>query len=117
MELSQVMEQKTFLVVGDTENKEKFAYKIKTGLEEKGFTVFDTDKNFSNLENLPENIDILDLCINAGKGLQFMQNNKKNFKCIVIQPGAESEQLKSYLKSNGYTFIESCLLVGMKIYC
>ena len=38
MDLEQIMQMNTFAVVGDTLNPEKYAYKIKEGLLEQGYT-------------------------------------------------------------------------------
>ena len=50
------------------------------------------------------------------KGLKLLQECKKNFKCIVIQPGASDEALLSYLNENNMPYIDGCLLVGLKLY-
>ena len=63
-----------------------------------------------------EVIDIIDLCIHPVKGLKLLQECKKNFKCIVIQPGASDEALLSYLNENNMPYIDGCLLVGLKLY-
>lgn len=116
MELKEIMEQKVMVVVGDTLNEEKYAYKIKTKLLEKGYTVYAVGKELSSINDINEEIDIIDLCINPVKGLKLIKECKKNFKCIVIQPGAESDELLEYLEENNIDFIEGCLLVGMRLY-
>ena len=45
-----------------------------------------------------------------------MQECKKSFDCIVIQPGAESDALKQYLDDNKLPYVENCLLIGMRKY-
>lgn len=116
MELKEIMQKKRFAVVGDTLNPDKYAYKIKQGLLEKGFTVYAVGKELASLNDIPEDIEIIDLCINAKKGLQLMQECKKSFDCIVIQPGAESDALKQYLDDNKLPYVENCLLIGMRKY-
>lgn len=116
MELKEIMEQKVMVVVGDTLNEEKYAHKIKTKLIEKGYTVYAVGKELKSINDIDEEIDIIDLCINPVKGLEIIKDCKKNFKCVVIQPGAESEELLAYLTQNNIDFIEGCLLVGMRLY-
>lgn len=116
MDLKEVMQQNRFAVIGDTLNEEKYAFKIKNGLQNNGYTVFPVGKEISSLNDISEEIDIIDLCINPPAGLSLIKESKKNFKCIVIQPGAESEELKNYLKENDLPYIESCLLVGLSMY-
>lgn len=116
MELKEIMGQKVFAVVGDTVNCEKYAYKIKHGLLEKGYKVHSVGKELASLNDIPEEIDIIDLCIHPVKGLSLMRDCKKNFKCIVIQPGAESDELLAYLNERNLPYIQGCLLVGLSVY-
>lgn len=116
MDLKEVMQQHHFVVVGDTLNEEKYAYKIKKGLQEKGYHAQAVGKELASINDAQGDIDIIDLCINPVKGLQLIQENKKPFKCIVIQPGAESETLKNYLDENKLPYIENCVLVGLRMY-
>ena len=91
MDLEQIMQMNTFAVVGDTLNPEKYAYKIKEGLLEQGYTVHSV-------------------------GIQRLRECRKPFRCIVIQPGAESPEILSYLQEQNLPYIEGCLLVGMRLY-
>lgn len=116
MDLKEIMQQQKFAVVGDTINEEKYAYKIKNGLQNNGYSVYPVGKELSSLNNIPDEVDIIDLCINPVKGLSLVKECKKPFKCIVIQPGAESEELLSYLTQNNLPYIEGCLLVGLSLY-
>lgn len=116
MELREVMEKRTFVVVGDTLTEGKYAYRIKTGLLEKGYSVFAVGKELSSINAIDSEIDIIDLCINPVKGLELISECLKPFKCIVIQPGAESDELITYLQENQLPYIQACLLVGMKLY-
>lgn len=117
MDLKEVMAQKTFAVLGDTVNEGKYAYKIKQGLIEKGYTVYAVGKELESLNDIPGEVDIIDLCINPVKGLKLLKESKKTCKCVVIQPGASSEEIVGYLKENSIPYIDGCLLVGMKEYC
>lgn len=116
MDLKEIMNQTVFAVAGDTLNPEKYAYKIKHGLLEHGYTVYSVGKELSDFDSVPEEIDIIDLCINPVKGLELIKKCKKSFKCIVIQPGAESEELLSYLNEKNLPYIQGCLLVGLRLY-
>ena len=116
MTLKEVMCQQNFAVVGDTLNEEKYAYRIKQGLSEHSYTVFCVGKELSSLNDIAEEIDIIDLCTNSTAGLELIRDCKKPFKCIVIQPGAESPELINYLRENELPFIEGCLLVGLSMY-
>ncbi|MBN7772803.1 CoA-binding protein [Clostridium aminobutyricum] len=116
MDLRETMRQKTFAVVGDTLNEDKYAYKIKKQMEGAGYKVYCVGKELQSINDIPEDIDVIDLCINPVKGLQLMKECEKNFNNVVIQPGAESPELLDYLRQKNLPFIESCLLVGLSVY-
>ncbi len=116
MDLKEIMAQSVFAVAGDTLNPEKYAYKIKEGLLSHGYKVHAVGKELASFNDVPEEIDIIDLCINPVKGLQLLKDCKKSFKCIVIQPGAESGELLAYLEEQNLPYIEGCVLVGLSLY-
>ena len=116
MDLQQIMEQQRFAVVGDTLNPEKYAYKIKHAMLEAGYTVHSVGKELTSLNEIDDDIDIIDLCIYPVKGLALMQDCKKPFQCVVIQPGAESPELMAYLDEQNIPYIQGCLLLGLSLY-
>jgi len=116
MDLREVMAQKVFAVVGDTINEDKYAHKIKKKMLKNGYEVFPVGKELASLNDISGDLDIIDLCIHPAKGLTLMKECKKDFKAVVIQPGAESDELVQYLKDNKIEYLEGCLLVGLKQY-
>jgi predicted CoA-binding protein len=116
MEFKDVMNLKNFVVVGNTINEEKYAYKIKKALLEKGYNVESVGKELQSINDVSFDIDVLDLCINPMLGIKLLQENKKNIKIVVIQPGAESTEILEYLKQNNIEYIEACLLIGLALY-
>lgn len=116
MDLKEIMQQETFALAGDTLNEEKYAYKIKQGLLEHGYKVYAVGKELASFNDIPDGIDIIDLCINPVKGLSLIKECTRPFKCIVIQPGAESDELLAYLDEKKLPYIQGCLLVGLSLY-
>lgn len=116
MELKEIMSLNNFVVVGDTFNPEKYAYKIKHELLDNGYNVECVYKELKSINDVSFDIDCLVLCINSFKGLELVKELKKDVKSIVIQPGAESTELLNYLKDNGYDYLEGCVLVGIRLY-
>jgi predicted CoA-binding protein len=116
MDLNEIMQQKNFVVVGDTVKTTKYAAKIKNGLLEKGYTVASVGKELKSINDVAFDIDIIDLCINANEGLRLLKENKKKFKCIVIQPGADNDELLSWLNEQQIPYIQGCLLLGLAAY-
>ena len=117
MDLKEIMQQKVFVVVGDTLNEEKYAYKIKDGLIKAGYEVYAVGKELESINDVCGEIDIIDLCIHPAKGIKLLKECKKKYKCVVIQPGAESDEIIEYLTSNNLPYIEGCILVGLSMYC
>lgn len=116
MDLKETMKMKNFVVVGDTLNEKKYACKIKKELLAGGYKVASVGKELESINDVGFEIDVLDLCINPRAGIKLLKENKKKFKNIVIQPGAESREILEYLNKNNIPYIESCLLVGLRIY-
>ena len=116
MDLEQIMQMNTFVVAGDTLNPEKYAYRIKHGLLEQGYTVYSVGKELGSLNEVPEDAQILDLCINPAKGLKLLQESQRTYRCVVIQPGAGSPEILAYLEEHRQPYLEGCLLVGMRLY-
>ena len=116
MDLKAIMKENVFAVVGDTIKEEKYAFKIKNELIDHGYTAYGVGKELKSLNEIDEDIDIVDLCINPIKGLELIMECKKKYKWVVIQPGAESDELIKYMKENNIQYIEGCLLVGLKLF-
>lgn len=116
MDLKEIMQQQSFAVAGDTVRPHKYAAQIKQGLIEHGYTVYAVGKELASFNDIDGEIDIIDLCINPMQGLALMRECKKPFKCIVIQPGAESDELLAFLDEHRLPYIQGCLLVGLSVY-
>ncbi len=116
MELKEIMQLQNFVVVGNTLNEDKIAYKIKHKLLNSGYKVQCVGKELKSLNDVTFEIECLDLCINPTVGLNLLKENNKHIKIVVIQPGAESEEIILFLKQNNIDYIEGCLLVGLNLY-
>lgn len=116
MDMKQIMAQKRFAVLGDTLNPEKYACIIKEKMTAAGYTVYPVGKELSSLNDIEGDIDIIDLCIHPVKGLALLQENRKPFQGVVIQPGAESPELITWLEEQHIPYINGCLLVGLSLY-
>lgn len=114
MDLQEVMNQKVFAILGNTENPEKYAFQIKTAMKEAGYQVYAVPEALSSLNDISEDLDIIDLCIHPVKGLKLLQENRKPFRAVVIQPGAESPELISFLEEKHIPYLHGCLLQGLK---
>lgn len=77
MDLREIMEQKTFVVVGDTLNQSKYAYIIKNQLLEHQYQVFSVGKELSSIDEVEGEIDVVDLCIHPAKGITLLKQMTK----------------------------------------
>ena len=114
MNLQEIMQYNNFTVLGNTENPEKYAYKIKEELIQKGYTVACVDKQYKSINDVP--FDVLDICMNPAKACKLIEETTKKIKATIIQPGAESEELKNLLSNKQIPYIEGCALVGLRLY-
>jgi len=116
MDLREVMTQQNFVVLGNTVQPDRYAAMIKSGLEAQGYTAAGVGKERASINDVPFDIDIIDLCINAKEGLRLLQENTRPFKAIVIQPGASDASLLAWLDEHKIPYIDSCLLTGLSVY-
>ncbi|MFV0466519.1 MAG: CoA-binding protein [Lachnospiraceae bacterium] len=116
MTLEEIMKQHNFVVVGDTLNETKYAYRIKHRLIDAGYHVEAVGKELESINDTESPIDIIDLCIHPAKGLKLLQELKKECKCVLIQPGAESSEITELLEKRDIPFFEGCALVGLSLY-
>ena len=114
MTLQEIMQERRFAILGDTLKPSKYAAIIKDAMQNKGYTVYAVGKELASLNDIEGEIDIIDLCINPIKGLQLIKECKKSYRCILIQPGADNEELLQYLIANNIPHTHGCLLVGLK---
>ena len=110
MTMQEIMNFHRFAVLGDTLNPEKYAFRIKHAMLDAGYQVFAVPREIPSLNEISEDIDAIDLCIHPAKGLKLLQESRKPFKIIVIQPGAEDEALISWLDQEKLPYVRGCLL-------
>ena len=120
MKAGDFLEYKNWVVAGDVLNSSKYAYRILQSLKAAGHNVMGVnprssdDSIYKSLKDIPQEINVLDLCINPKSGIEIVKEAKDlGIKFILIQPGAESEEILSYCKDNSITAIEGCALVEL----
>lgn len=115
-----LMSYKDWVVVGDVLNSSKYAHKILQSLKSAGYNVTGvnprakSDEVYKSLKEVPYTIQVIDLCINPAVGLQILQDAKElAIQFVLIQPGAESNEILEFCANNGITAIEGCALVEL----
>lgn len=116
MEARELVKEKNWVVIGDVTNTTKYAYKILEKFKDKGHVVSGVhpkggDGVYKTLSEVPYKIDAIDLCVNPKLGLEFIKEAKvMGISKILIQPGAESEDIINYCNENNIVAIEGCAL-------
>lgn len=119
MRAQDLLNYKNWAVAGDVLNNSKYAYKILNRLKTAGFSAVGVNPRAVEGEvykNLKEagTVEVLDLCINPRSGIELVKEAKElGIKYILIQPGAESEEILEYCSENGIVAIEGCALVEL----
>lgn len=119
MEVKALINEKNWVVIGDVTNTSKYAYKILEKFKVKGYLVSGVhpkggDGIYKTLKEVPYKIDAIDLCVNPKLGLEFIKEAKAmGISKILIQPGAESQDIISYCEENNIIAIQGCALVSL----
>ena len=114
MEYKEILAKRCFVVVGDTLNEEKYAYRIKKALLDAGYTVYAVGKELESIKDVPEAFDVLDLCIHPAKGIKLLEDAKDSLPFVLIQPGAGSDEIFEFLQKNNIPYKEGCALVALR---
>ena len=123
MKAGELLNFKNWVVVGDVLNSDKYAFRILSSLKDAGFNVVgvnpkdNTGEAYKSIKEVPFNIDVVDLCINPVKGLEIAKDvQAMNLNKVLIQPGAESEDIISYFTEKNIVAIKGCALVELASY-
>lgn len=123
MNAQELLNYKNWVVAGDVLNPSKYAHRILNSLKQSGFNtegVKPNDKSgelFKSLKEVPYSIDVIDLCINSALGINIVKEaSELKINKVLIQPGAESEEILEYCRNNNITAIEGCALVELSYY-
>ncbi|MDK2823542.1 MAG: uncharacterized protein PWQ67_930 [Clostridia bacterium] len=116
----EMLEFKKWAVVGDVLNEEKFAHKIVNRLEKENYNVFKvnprsaSEQVFRSLKDIKEKVDVIDLVIHPRVGINVMKEAKEvGINKVLIQPGAESEEILDFCRQNNIQVFQGCVLVEL----
>ena len=115
---------KNIAVVGASDNKSKYGYKVYKKLKRKNFNVFpvnpskdkiDDDKVFDSILEIKEKIDSVSMIVNPKIGKKVIKEIKKmGINLVWFQPGAYNSEILNYCKKNDIeTIYERCVLVDL----
>ncbi|WP_300381531.1 CoA-binding protein [Clostridium sp.] len=119
MDIKEMIKLKNWVVIGDIVTEGKYANKILNRFNDKGYRVcgvsHKTGENvYDSLSKVPYKIEAIDLCVNPRYGINYLKEALTlGIKSILIQPGAESEEILKFCKENNIDAIENCALVQL----
>lgn len=124
MEAQEMIKMKTWAVVGASNKKGGYGYKIYRKLKEAGYTVYPVTPNFEEVDgdqayrsvlDLPEVVDVAELIIKPEVAKKVIKEVlKAGIKNVWLQPMARSIELTNMLVDQDINVVESCVLYELK---
>lgn len=119
-----MFEHKSWAVVGATDNKEKFGYKILKALKNSGYTVYpvnpgyDTvagEKCYKSVADIPFEVDCVDVVVAPVHALKAIDSClEKGVSKIWFQPGTYNDEVIQKALAGGLdTVYDHCVLVEL----
>ena len=123
--IKNMLESKTWAVVGATDNKEKFGYKIFKVMLEAGLEVYPINRGvdeilgkkcYPSLKDLPKIPDAVDLVVPPRVGEQILRECAElGIKNVWLQPGADTQPVIDLAKELGLTVVDhACIMVELR---
>ncbi len=115
----QTMEMKNWAVVGASDDKDSYGYKIVKRLSKNGYNVYPVNPKLSqidgltaytNLKNIPYKVDVVDIVVRPEIAIKAMKKVKEEgIKYVWLQPGTRSDEIRKYAKENDIELVENCI--------
>jgi len=123
--MNKMLDLKRWAVLGATSDETRFGYKIFRLLEDKGYTVYginpkydviDGIKIYKAIDELPEDVDGVNIIVNPKVALNALPNIKaKGIKNVWFQPGSFNQQVIDRAKELGFNIeLEDCMHIELK---
>ena len=117
-------EKRRVVIVGASDNTDRYAYKALKMLKEQGYTVLPvhprlTDIDgvavFSDLSQITQSVDTVTLYVNPTIGATLSEALLRlRPKRVIFNPGSECPVLVSALENTGIEAVEACTLVMLQ---
>ncbi|MGI6092574.1 MAG: CoA-binding protein [Veillonellaceae bacterium] len=124
-EMIRMLDEKVWAVVGATDNKEKFGYKIFKYLQNYGYKVYpvnpgvteiDGHKCYASLKALPEKPGAVNVVVSPKIGQLIMHDCAElGIKKVWLQPGADGDAVIATANQLGLAVIHhACVMVELR---
>lgn len=118
------MAGKKCVVLGASDNPERYSYKALKMLSEHGYDVIPVHPQLENIEgfrvvkdlgDIRDSVYTLTVYVGPARIAPLIDGIVKlNPERVILNPGTESDELKSALKKAAIPFIEACTLVLLR---
>ncbi len=118
-----MLDKKVWAVIGASENREKYGYKIYKTLKKQGYTVYPVNPNYETIEgdkcypdlsSLPEKPEVLDMVVTPKRGMDVLKEaDKLGIKNIWLQPGTYNDELMELISEKGLNAVKACVLISL----
>lgn len=98
-----MMESKSWAVVGATQKKDRYGYKIYKILKDHDYKVYGVSPNYDELEgdklyksisDLPEKVDVVDMVVLPKIGMNILEEVKDaGIRYVFFQPGTYNDEI------------------------
>ena len=117
------MSQKSFAVVGATDNPQKYGNQIVKNLKRRGYEVYPVNPRlkeleglacYSSLADIPVKVDVVDFVVPPEATGEILKECKEQgLDRIWLQPGSESETAITYCHENNLKVVHSvCVMMN-----
>ena len=121
----EMLDKKKWVVVGVTEKKDRFGYKIWRKLKEHDYVAYGVSPNYEELEGekiyatlseLPEEVDVIDMVVSPKISMNILDEAKaSNIEYIFFQPGSYNDKVVEKASALGFKYlIDDCIYAILK---
>ena len=124
MKEEDMLGKKVWAVVGASENREKYGYKIYKKLKSRGYKVYavnpnyeviDGDTCYKDLSSLPEVPEVVDMVVSPKHGMKAVEEAANlGIKNIWLQPSTYNSELLDLISEKGLNSVQACVLVSLR---
>ncbi|MBU1975547.1 MAG: CoA-binding protein [Nanoarchaeota archaeon] len=111
-------------IIGASQNQDKYSNKAVKACKDAGLEVFPVNPNYQEVNglrcyasiiNIEEDLDFVSIYLPPEKGIALVTDIvAKGIKKVILNPGAESEELINALKKSGIEPLLICTIISAK---
>lgn len=119
--IAEFLDQQVYAIVGASQDRSKFGFKIYATMKRKGYEVYPVNPNTHNimgdtcyrsLADLPKKPDVVDIVLEPDKGKGIVEEcHQLGIGRVWLQPGAESPSLIKKCEELGIQVVHGACLM------